>query len=213
MCRRGVAVDHLEVPLKQTKWEKAQIFEGVAKAFFDLTGAWPSNEVLAIMWAKFTHECGREGKSCWNHNVGNVRGTYGGVYTKLAGAWERRADGTVYYPENQRFRAYPDFETGIADCLGVLALQSNFKAAWAVLTGDEPTPEKYVVAAKAGRYFTAALAEYLTPVVSLYNECMRNTQPEEWPIEPAPVTRPSPMPSAIPQAVDFVATLADKDKA
>lgn len=245
----------IEKPRTQTKWTKPQIMGAIARAYQAETGIFPSRKVIAIFWAKFTLECGRDGQSCWNHNVGNVRGAYyaggrgpdghyvgEGTYCVLKAAWERRADGSIYFPDVQHFRAYPDFDAGTADCIGVLAHQSNFQKAWAVLTGLDPTPEAYVRAAKEGRYFTASLEEYMSAVVSLYNECMAKTAEADWPVElrdtdPAPgpdaITLPGTptskssqkfkaltgvpiwdgvVPTETPQAVDFVAGLADSEK-
>jgi len=141
-------------------------------------GRQPSPSAVCLLHAKTVLETGRangmEGTSCWNHNVGNIRWTKGtkSNFTMLKGAWECKPDGSIYYPEDQRFRAFDTLSDGVDSLLSVLSKQANFKAAWAVLTSEFPTPEAYATAARAGGYFTAPLWHYLPPLVSIYKEFM-----------------------------------------
>ena len=163
-----------------TPWKHNEMRSAMAERIASFTGKPADQRAVCILHAKTVLETGRdgvkgiEGVCCWNHNVGNVRyaDTSGGNFTVLKGAWEVAADGSIYYPENQKFRAFDSLEAGIDGMLTVLSKQKNFTAAWAVLTGKDPTPEAYATAARAGGYFTAPLWHYMPPLVSIYKEFM-----------------------------------------
>lgn len=163
-----------------TPWKHADMAATMAERLAAFTGKPADKRTVCILHAKTVLETGRDGQKglegvcCWNYNVGNVRyaDTSGGDFTVLKGAWEVAQDGSIYYPENQKFKAFDSLSAGIDGMLNVLSKQSNFKAAWAVLTGKDPSPEAYAAAARSGGYFTAPLWHYLPPLVSIYKEFM-----------------------------------------
>lgn len=167
------------VPKQATPWQHGEMKTLLYSLLCANLERNPSIEMVCILHAKTVLETGRdgflEGKCCWNYNVGNIRyvDTPDGLYTVLKGAWERNPDGTVYYPPDQRFRAYSSLAAGINGLLHVLSTQKNFAPAWAVLTGPSPTPEAYAVAAKKGGYFTADLGAYQSALSSIFREFMR----------------------------------------
>jgi phage gp37-like protein len=148
----------------------------------------PTLDQLALGCAKSALETGRWQKM-WNFNWGNLKSgeTYVGMYTcfrcneVLDGKvrWFDPAgelDGNMHltgktfavppgHPQT-RFRAFANEWDGAQSYIEVL--QQRFPAAWkALLTGS---PEQYVHALKASRYFTADEAPYLKGVRSLFNE-------------------------------------------
>jgi hypothetical protein len=167
------------VPKQATPWQHGEMRALLYSLLCANLGRNPSVEMVCILHAKTVLETGRdgflEGKYCWNHNVGNIRyvDKPDGLYTVLKGAWEEKPDGTVYYPPDQRFQAYPNLAAGINGLLHVLSTQKNFAEAWAVLTGPSPTAYSYAVAAKKGGYFTAKLDAYEPALTSICREFMR----------------------------------------
>lgn len=180
---------------KSTPWLRAEYLAAMSDALLTLTGMRPPRATLAILWAQSVLECGRhgavEGPSCWDFNVGNLRGAApDGSFTVLPGAWEIDAHGSTVYPADQRFRAYTSLRAGALDMLTMLSRQANFARAWTVLTSPNPTAHAYVEALHDGRYFTADPRDYERSVESLSIECMRNTPVTDWPATGAQLPPP-----------------------
>lgn len=203
---------------------------------------WPEAEDvdLAILWGKLISECGWPDTpmACWNFNIGNIRGTApDGGFTLLAGAWELCDVGKLpagatpidappgaYVPpgkmayllpvESQKFRAYASLEDAVADYLDTM--QRRFKAAHAELVAPNSDPTRFVLALKAGAYFTGDPGQYVTNVGSGYRWALSRIPAVRAALEPAPDLEPSPFavnqrteqPTETPQAIDFVATLS-----
>lgn len=208
----------VEVPRTATRWTNAELLAAYAGAWRALFGTEPSREALAILWGQASLECGRGGASCWQHNVGNIRGTGpGGAYVLLAGAYEfGDADnlpagavviapppgaavpvGKVCYllpSKAQRFRAYASFEEG---CLDKLAL---LRARWppavlALMNAATSGVSSATVAFVAGLrgYFTGEGALYTRSTDSLARECLRTVPPSDWPtVDAVADTDPAP---------------------
>ena len=171
-------------------------------------GSTPTRTALAILWAQAMLECER-GKSCWCHNVGNIRGVSpGGRFTTLRKAHEFAKPenvpkgatiipipkgaapgppGTVCYlpaASSQQFRAYGSFVEGASDKLRILA-RSYRRAMAALEQAEEKSAQASARAFVAGLvpgYFSALPSAYAQGVADLTIECLTKVPVREWPI-------------------------------
>jgi len=66
-------------------------------------------------------------KAIWNHNLGNLRGSYQGMTTSIPGATEYDDQGKLVVV-SAGFRAYPNFNSAADDKIDLLV--RNYPAAW-----------------------------------------------------------------------------------
>ena len=224
----------------RTPWTTRDLLAAYATAWREVIVTEPSRAALAILWGQASLECGRNGASCWNHNVGNVRAGEVEPHFLLPGAYEfgpfvppgatqiptppgaAQPPGTVCYllpARAQRFRAYASLSEGCAGKLGLLL--RRWPAAVEALR-DATGPEAAVQYVQGLRgYFTGDATAYAASVRSLAAECLRGPD-DQWPRmdEHGDAGPPDTLRSAhwtdarpveIPAAVDVVAALADPD--
>lgn len=171
----------LALPVKRTEVTLAEL----ARCIWLL---WPEAEIIdvAILFGKLIAECGwPTGKqACWNWNLGNIRGkSKAGNFHILGRAYEIARKGSIpkgWYevpntfgakvPEGmvcvlpvdpeltQAFRAYDNLEEAVAEYLEVL---KQFRSAWVELYGPNSDPARFILALKAGFYFTGDAAQYI----------------------------------------------------
>lgn len=180
--------------------------------------AWPEAEPIdvAILYGKIVAECGWPGpkQALWNWNLGNVRGTSAaGNYTLLGSAYEIvdankvpagwhvvpntfgasvPAGKVCVLPDNpseaQRFRAYDSLQEAVVEYLAVLG--KSFRAAWAELFKEGSDPAAFVLALKAGHYFTGDPTAYIVNVKAGVSKAMPVLSAMPRPSD-APDTEPS----------------------
>ena len=237
-----VAVERVRTP-----WTTSELLAAYADAWRAVVLGEPSRAALAVLWGQATLECGRGGRACYCHNVGNVRAGELEPHCLLPGAYEFAAPGQVppgatiiptpagaaqppgtvcYLPpaKAQRFRAYSSLAEGCAGKLGLVARRwPRALDALRGATGAEAARGYVMGLLVPPAYMTGDAGQYLASVWSLASECLRGPE-EQWPRDAAGDatgdatgdaeqdlgrrdTLPSPV--EVPQAVDFVASLAD----
>ena len=158
-----------------TPQTKAGIVSELGDAYLAEFGEVPSARQLAILAAQVALETGH-GKHLWNHNFGNIRGSYNGASTSLKHATEIIDGREVSVPDG--FRAYPNAREGARDFLRFLGVDTTphnnrpnrYQKAWdAACAGDVAA---YVRELKAAGYFTASLTKYLAGVERLVVDYM-----------------------------------------
>lgn len=189
-----------EVAATRTPWTPGGLLAAYAQAWRDVLGGEAPREALALLHAQATLECGHSGRSCWNHNVGNLM-----HFDARQGDWHRLnaapecatpdrvpanapvlsstniacAPGQVAYvpPGGSRFRAYGSFLEGCADKLRVL--DARWPLAVVALRAGAADAVAFVAGLKG--YFTADAAAYARNVRLLAAECLRTTPDVDWP--------------------------------
>lgn len=169
-----------------------------AHAFERVHGEAPEVVDCSCIVGKLFMECGRPGPNqcCWRLNVGNVRGEApDGRYCILGKAYEFAAPSAVARlqaagwkvivppagaavpagqvcmlppPEQQKFRAYETIEAACDDYVHVLGVR--FGNAWRELAVEGTTPERFVRAMKADKYFTGDVEKYAATVAAIARE-------------------------------------------
>lgn len=162
--------------------------EALATAIWSI---WPDaeNVDVAIIFGKLIAECGgpNEKQSCWNWNFGNIRGNSpAGNFTILGRAYEIAPAGAIPKgwhvvpnsfgasvpagkvcilpdnPEAQHFRAYDSLAEAVADYFALV--QRRYLKAWTELHEPDSDPETFILALKAGGYFTGDPTAYVRNV-------------------------------------------------
>ncbi len=202
-----------EVPVRRTPWTTPAILDAYATAWTLVVGGTAPRAALAALWGQASLECGRDGKSCWNANVGNIMAfaSWTGDHHVLRGAPEcfpadKVPAGWTVAPSNiacgpgkvsavpatgSRFRAYASFVDGCTDKLRVLDRQWP-RALLALTAATGADVAGAFVAGLLGppRYFTGSEIAYAASLRSLAAECLRATAESDWPrlhdTEPAP---------------------------
>ena len=207
------------VPRQNTRWTDPELLAAYDAAYRQALGERPSRAALAVLWAQANIECGRGGKSCWNHNVGNVRAGELEPHFLLAGAYEFAAEGKVpkgavvfappagaavppdrpvcyLLPANaQRFRAYDSLVEGCVGKLGLIARRWPAAVEALRLAKDSAAARAYVLGLLVPpSYFTGDSAAYVASVLSLTAECLRRPE-ADWPAEPEPQPDTLPAPA------------------
>jgi hypothetical protein len=226
-----------EVPATRTPWATRDLLAAYAAAWRSIVGGELSREGLALLWGQACVECGRAGKSCYGWNVGNIMPgpSWQGDYHVLKSAPEcydadkipqgatvlantniACAPGKIAAipPGGSKFRAYASLLDGCADKL------LRFKSQWpralsALAKATSHTDADVFVAGLIGppRYFTASSTTYAHGVRLLAIECLKQTPDSEWPELPRPSQLPTPpRPIEVPNALDFVRTLATDEE-
>lgn len=226
------------VPRVVTRWTDQEILAAYHQAYRDVVGELPSRAALSVLWAQACLEVSRGGRSCYCWNVGNVRAGELEPHTLIPGAYEFAAAGQVpagavviqpprgaaVPPDRpvcyllparaQRFRAYGSLYEGCLGKIGLLA--RRWPAALEALrrAQDAAAARAYVLGLLVPpAYFTGDHSAYSASVLSLTAESLRRPE-SDWPAEPSPTLTepaPPPVPVEVPQAVDFVRSLADDD--
>jgi hypothetical protein len=209
-----------EVPVKRTQWTRAGLLDAYATAWTIVVGGNAPRAALALLHAQATLECGHDGKSCWNANVGNLMSfaSWTGDYHVLRGAPEcfdagKVPAGWTVQPSNiacgpgkvsavpangSRFRAYSSFVEGCADKLRVLDRQWP-RAIVALGAATGAADAAAFVAGLLGppRYFTASSTSYAQQVASLASSLLKVAVEADWPTrhdtDPAPAPEPQPI--------------------
>lgn len=194
------------VPRQQTKWTRAELLAAYADAYRAVLGEEPSRAALAVLWGQATMECGRDGKSCWCHNVGNVRAGENEPHCLLAGAYEFAAVGKVpagaviisppagaavpadrpicylLPAKAQRFRAFDTFADGCRVKLELLARRWPASIEALRLARDQAAARAFVLGLLVPpAYLTGDSSQYSSSILSLAAECLRTTPEAEWP--------------------------------
>lgn len=157
----------------RTVLEPAEAMRVLRDAFLTTIGVIPAPSTLAILGAQSALETAKW-KSMWCWNFGNIRGQYHGQWTSFR-AGENLPDGSEVIlqpgPAN-RFRAYTTAALGAENYIEFLAIAGHppnpnrYQAAWdAALDGDVV---QFVRGLKAGGYFTAGEARYLSAEQGLF---------------------------------------------
>lgn len=201
-----------EVPVKRTPWTTRELLAAYAEAWRTIVGGEPSRACLALLWAQASLECGRDGKSAYGNNPGNIMAfaSWAGDYHVLRGAPECGVPGKLpagatqidpaatsikcgpglvpYLPAGgSRFRAYPTLLSGCTDKIRVVDRQWP-RAIVALSTAIGPDAATAFVEGLKG-YFTASPTAYASTLRSLAAECLRTTREDDW---PAPGLSPQP---------------------
>lgn len=205
----------MELPVRRTEWTTRVLLAAYADAWINLFGSVPSRACLALLWAQATLECGHGGRSCWNHNVGNVMAfsSWGGDFHTLRGApecfpvgkvpagWREQPSNIACGPgkvsavpeKGSRFRAYASFRDGCADKLRVIDRQWPRAIVALASTADAAA---FVEGLKG--YFTASPTAYTATLRSLVTQCMKATPEADWPdardTDPHPLADTDPLP-------------------
>lgn len=144
----------------------------VTRAWMDLLHSVPTQAALSVLWAQFALETGR-GKSCFNHNLGNIKRVPGdGHDWCILNTFEYIDGRRVDVPDT--FRAYPTLDAGALDYLRFLT-RTSYADPWAcVVAGDA---DAFARALKYMGYYTAPAIEYAAGLKSLSAEYLRVATP------------------------------------
>lgn len=180
------------VPKARTVVALEPLCPAFCAAFEAAHGSPPEPGDVAMVYGKLCNECGHPGpgQSCWCNNVGNIRGrSPAGLYCLLAGAHEYAPAGRVpkgwhqipnppghavppgmvaCLPDDssrQEFRAYLSLREACDDYVSVLG--ARFPRAWRELAREGSSPDAFVDALKADRYFTGDPANYRRNVAAV----------------------------------------------
>lgn len=198
-----------QVARVRTQASVAEWADAIAWAWRQLLPTDPTVDALAVLWAQYALETGR-GKSAFAWNLGNIKRVPGDGYDYTVLRTFEYIDG-VRVDMDDTFRAYPSLREGAIDYLRFLT-RAAYAGPWArVVAGDAAG---FAHALKVRGYYTAPENEYTAGLVSLANEFRRSVS-EVPPPDTLRDTEPAPpaVPVEVPAAVDFVATLADKESA
>lgn len=161
--------DPLFVEAKPTPLTEEQAACALRQAFKNVSGHYPSNETLAILWAQSALEVGRW-KFIYNHNFGNIKKLPDVQYTSYKCSEVLNGKNQWFYPYHPQtfFASWPSAEEGATAYLSFLTKKKRYATAWQeALSGN---PVKFCAALKSGGYFTADLVQYTKGVVSLTEE-------------------------------------------
>lgn len=179
-----MSITGTEVPRTRTKPETKEFLAAIALAFKAQTHRSPSRKQLSLVWGQWALETGR-GKACYNHNLGNIRGTSpeSKKYFLLPGAYEIINGEKVI--TGGSFRAYDDFEEGARDYIAVIAGKlRGGNDGWKALTATEdPDAKSFIQGLKDDKYFTADVVAYSASVDSLSRECLKKIPESDWPAD------------------------------
>lgn len=157
-----------EVQRVRTEASDSQMAQAIIGAWRDLFKNVPSKEQVSLVLAQNALETGRDRKSMWNNNVGNIKadpkGSYDYFYLKgpeqtAPGKWEQL---------RMTFRAYKTLEEGVKDYLALLSKSSRYANAWQHIL--HPDPVAFSKALKAGGYYTANEEAYTKGLTGLYSQ-------------------------------------------
>ncbi len=157
-----------EVQRVRTEASDTQMAQAVLEAWGDLFKKVPSKEQVSLVLAQNALETGRDRKSMWNFNVGNIKANQKGPYDYFylrgpeqtaPGKWEQL---------RMSFRAYPNLKEGVKDYLTLLSTAGRYAPAWKHILN--PDPAAFSKALKAGGYYTANEEAYTKGLTGLYNQ-------------------------------------------
>ena len=194
----------IEVLVKRTMWTPRILLDAYATAWTIVVGGTAPRAALALLLGQASVECGRNGQSCWNHNVGNVMAfaSWTGEAHTLGAAPECGVPGALpagarqlvssnigcapgkvpYVPRGgSKFRAYDDFVEGCTDKLTVLQRQWP-RSIVALAAATDASAATAFVDGLPG-YFTADKVSYAASQRSLAAEFLRTVPEAEWPAE------------------------------
>lgn len=204
------------LPRVVTRWTTADVLAAYAAAWRRVVGGEPSRAALALLWGWASIECGRDGRACYCHNLGNIRAGESQPHYLLPGAYEFALPGAVpagatvipipagsappshahvayLLPARvQRFRAFASFVDAAVAKLE-LTLRSWPRAVAALRTATGPEAARAMIAGLLvpPAYLTG---DYGNSIESLAAECLRRTPEHDWPTAPSPssahVTQP-----------------------
>lgn len=187
----GSMTESILVPTVRTLVTFESLAVAFDKAYYDFVGELAEIVDIATICGKLAMECGHPNQKqcCWCWNIGNCRGVApAGTYCILAGAYEFIAIGAplpaghtecsiasaatppgmrcVMPPASQQgFRAYASLDEACADYVHVLG--ARFGHAWRELTKTDTSPDAFIRALKADRYFTGDVETYAATVASI----------------------------------------------
>lgn len=168
-----------EMPVKQTPYSYVEFHDAMKTAYYSEFGYDFNDVAIKICASQTIVETGwydskskMIGKSCFNWNVGNIKGSsvLNGKacgFHMLRNVWEIENGKKVFYqpPHIQtHFKGYDSLLNGVTD---YLLLLSRRKVVWTVLH-DSQSPKDYVDALAAARYFTADKTQYYNLLNSIY---------------------------------------------
>ena len=154
------------VPPQRTPMSVDEAIDVFASAYRTLFSRKPSAETLAILVAQCALETGNW-KSCWNHNQGNIRGTFFGAWTSFKAGEIIDGKEVILEPgANNKFRAYPSAIEGVQDYMRFLGIDTTpdngkpnrYEKAWAAAEAGDL--RAFVFALHAAGYFTADPKRY-----------------------------------------------------
>lgn len=241
-----MTVSDLPVPRVRTIVTIDDLVPAFARAFEAATGERCEVIDAAIIYGKLCAECGHPTptQACWCWNVGNIRGrSSSGRYCLLGNAYEIVDANRVVPPgwhvvpntfgafvppgrvcvlpddpRRQEFRAYETIDEACHEYVEVLG--RRFGRAWRELAEPGSSPEDFVQALKADRYFTGDAATYTRNVASVarwvlprVEEILARSMVTNEVSDPNAILLAlyRQKPTEIPAAEDFVRTLADTE--
>ncbi len=174
------------IPTKKTPLTKEQAREALRKAFYALTGAPPSENVLALLMAQSALETGHW-ESMHHYNWGGLKAysSWDGERTSYPCSEYIKGKKTRYPTGNKHciFRAYPNASEGAKDYLRILLRREDWKKG--LLSGD---PQKFnaALSGKSPRYYTAKPSKYGHALKRLFHK-FRGVEPPSEDVKPIAV--------------------------
>lgn len=164
------------------KLEEAQAAYALREAWKRVYGVCPSDNSLAVLWAKSALETGRW-KHIHNYNFGNIKKKRASKYSKDDGHYFTMYEcgevingkHIIFKPPHYQthFRAYLTVEDGAEDYIRFVS-QNSYKKAWQkVIEGD---PKGYSHELKVAGYYTANEEIYTAGVVRLFDEFLKRKE-------------------------------------
>lgn len=156
------------------------IITAIKQSYHSLFNSEISIYTLAILCAQIFLECGR-GKICFNYNLGNIKQTKEHVWTMYRCSEIINGKEKYFDPPHPQthFNAYDSLPQAALEHLKFLNTDRYRLALNAANIGDL---EEYVIELKKAGYFTASLAKYLKPMLSIYKEILEKYSEEVDPV-------------------------------
>ena len=157
----------MKVPPLRSRISPAELYGALRLSWRCLFGVDPSPDSILVLMAQWALETGH-GKSCYCHNLGNVKSNLKSGDWYFMRCWEIIDGEKVWIdPDNPgcAFKAYNDLFTATLAHLETLSIR--YAKSWsAVLAGD---PSQFCALLKKQYYYSGNEAEYTSSVVSIYN--------------------------------------------
>ena len=157
-----------EVQRVRTEASDTQMAQAILEAWEDLFKNVPSKEQVSLVLAQNALETGRQRKSMWNNNVGNIKADLKGPYDYFYLRGPEQTSPGKWEQLRMAFRAYKTLKEGVKDYLTLLSKSSRYAGAWQHIL--HPDPVAFSKALKAGGYYTANEDAYTKGLTGLYSQ-------------------------------------------
>jgi hypothetical protein len=165
--------DNLYIEPQIINISEKEAVQALYNAFIKKYKCKPSNNALAILYAKTALETGRFKKGFYNYNFGNIKKQKDQKWTMFKCSEIINGKEIWFEPPHfqTHFSAYESLKEGALAYINFVSGKQRYFNAWkALLNGN---PENYVHELKVAGYFTASEDLYLKAVLSLFNEFLR----------------------------------------